>query len=343
MNKIDLVIDMQIDFLRFSNFISSQKLIILLSSHRIITKQKSLTSTHILKRFFTFITSQFSQKSLSFSQKKSLIEQLKSHDVTLTNVKIFKSTSDSTNIAMIKTATYKMLVKRSDVKIFAVIILKIDWLITTAENKSEEVNLHKLSHAEALEQVKIKLFSEYHDYLDIFDRAMINQLSLHRFYDHKIELIDEEMLLRSRLYQMFDHKLQKIKKYLIKHLNKEFIFFSFASYISLILFIEKKDESLRFCVDYRKLNALIKQNRYSLLLIDETFIHIQESKYLTRLNIIVTFNKLQLHSDSEDLTIFIIFFNSYKYHVMFFELINELTFYQHYMNDVLFKYLHQFC
>jgi len=57
---------------------------------------------------------------------------------------------------------------------------------------------------------------------------------------------------------MFNHKLQKIKKYLIKHLNKEFIFFSFASYISLILFIEKKDDSLRFCVDYRKLNALIK-------------------------------------------------------------------------------------
>ncbi len=50
-----------------------------------------------------------------------------------------------------------------------------------------------------------------------------------------------------------------------------------------------------------------------------------------------------MHSDSEDLIIFIIFFNSYKYHVMLFELINELMFYQHYMNDVLFKYLYQFC
>jgi len=80
---------------------------------------------------------------------------------------------------------------------------------------------------------------------------------------------------------MFDHKLQKIKKYLINHLNKEFIFFSSASYVSLILFIEKKDKSLRFCVNYRKLNALIKRNHYSLSLIDETFAHIQESKYLT--------------------------------------------------------------
>ncbi len=216
------------------------------------------------------------------------------------------------NITMIKTATYRMLVKWSDIKIFAVIILKIDWLITTVENKLEEVNLHELSHAEALKQVKIKLFSEYHDYLNVFDWAMIDQLSLHHFYDHKIELNHEETFLRSKLYQMFNHKLQKIKKYLIKHLNKKFIFFSFASYVSLILFVEKKDESLRFCIDYRKLNALIKRNCYSLSLINETFTHIQESKYLTQLNIIVAFNKLHMHSDSEDLTIFIIFFNLYK-------------------------------
>jgi len=343
MNKINLVIDMQINFLRFSNFnFTSQKSIALFSSNKSITKRKSLTSTHILKRSFTFITSQF-------SQNKKFIEQLKQRDAALTNVNSkstfsLKSFSfSSMNIAMIKTATYKMLVKWSDIKIFAVIILKIDRLITTAENKSEEVNLHELSYAEALEQVKIKLLSEYHDYLDVFDRAMINQLSLHRFYDHKIELIDEEILSRSRLYQMFNHKLQKIKKYLIDHLNKEFIFFSFASYVSLILFIKKKDDSLHFCVDYRKFNALIKRDYYSLSLINETLARIQESKYLTWLNIIVTFNKLRMHSDSEDLTMFIIFFDSYKYHVMLFELINESTFYQHYMNDMLFKYLHQFC
>ncbi len=142
---------------------------------------------------------------------------------------------------------------------------------------------------------------------------------------------------------MFNYKLQKIKEYLIKHLNKEFIFLSFAFYISLILFIEKKDDSLCFCVDYRKLNALIKWNHYSLSLIDKTFAHIQESKYLTQLNIIVMFNKLHMHLNSENLTIFIMFFDSYKYHVMLFNLINESAFYQHYINDVLFKYLHQFC
>jgi len=340
MNKINLVIDMWNDFLWFSNFNStSQKSIALFSSNKLITKRKSLTFTYILKRSFTFVTSQF-------SQNKKFIEQLKQRDVTLTNVnsklmfslKLFSFSS--INIAMIKTATYKMLVKWSDVKIFAVIILKIDWLITTVENRSEEVNLHELSHVKILEKIKVKLSFEYHDYLDMFDRAMINQLSLHHFYDYKIELIDEETFSRSKLYQMFNHKLQKIKKYLINHLNKEFIFFSFASYVSFILFIEKKDDSLRFYIDYRKLNALIKRNHYSLSLIDETFACIQESKYLIQLNIIVMFNKLHMHSDNENLTIFITFFNLYKYHVMLFKLINESAFYQHYINDVLFKYLH---
>jgi len=134
MNKINLVIDIQIDFLRFLNFISSQKSIVLLSSNKIIMKQKSLTSTHILKRSFT--TFQFSLKSLSFSQFNEklvkLNEQLKSCDVTLININSkstfsLKSFSfSSMNIAMIEIVTYKMLVKRSDVKIFAVIVLKID-------------------------------------------------------------------------------------------------------------------------------------------------------------------------------------------------------------------------
>ena len=145
MNKIDLIIDMQIDFLWFSNFTSSQKSIVLFSSHRTITKQKSLTSTHILRRFFTFVTSQLSQKSLSFNQSKEKFvktnKQSKSLEAVSSSVNFkltfsLKSAFSSINIFMIEAVAYRMLVKWSDVKIFAVIILKIDWLITTAENKS---------------------------------------------------------------------------------------------------------------------------------------------------------------------------------------------------------------
>ncbi len=50
-----------------------------------------------------------------------------------------------------------------------------------------------------------------------------------------------------------------------------------------------------------------------------------------------------MSSESENLTTFVTFFNVYKYKVMLFKLINKSTFFQHYINDVLFKYLHKFC
>ncbi len=142
---------------------------------------------------------------------------------------------------------------------------------------------------------------------------------------------------------MLSYKLQKIKKYLKKNLKKKFITLSKAFCASLILFVKKKDNNLRFCVNYRKLNALIKRNRYSISLINEVLARIQSNKYLTRLDIIAAFNKLRMSLESENLIIFITFFDAYKYKMMFFELINESAFFQHYINDVLFKCLYKFC
>ncbi len=333
MNKIGVTIDMRDDRLQFPDSkahidASPAPLPVI---KKIAIEQKSSTSTQILKRSTSSVATRLSEKSSS----SKIVEPSNSVNSA--------SPSDSMNIAMIEAAAYRSLAKRSDVTTFAIIVTEIDRLLKTARNKPEDIDLQELSHEEALKEVKAKLPSEYHDYLDVFDRAMTDQLPPHRPYDHKIELTGEETSPRSRLYHMSGYKLQKMKNYLIEHLNKSFISFSSAPYASLILFAEKKDGSLRFCVDYRKLNALIKRDRYPLPLIDETLARIQGSKYLTRLNIIAAFNKLRMHSGSEDLTTFITSFGSYKYHVMPFELINGPAFYQHYMNDVLFDYLHQFC
>ena len=76
---------------------------------------------------------------------------------------------DSMNIVMIKTAAYKSLVKRLNMTTFMIIITKIDQLLKTARNKLEDVNLQELSYEEILKEVKAKLSSKYHDYLDVFD------------------------------------------------------------------------------------------------------------------------------------------------------------------------------
>ncbi len=149
---------MQIDFLWFSNFTSSQKSIVLLSSNKTIMKQKSLTSTQSLKRSISSVVIQLSEKSSSFNKIMKLFNSIN-----------FASSFDSMNIAMIKTAAYKSLVKWLNMTTFAIIITKIDRLLKTARNKLEDVNLQELSHEEILKEVKAKLSLKYHDYLDVFN------------------------------------------------------------------------------------------------------------------------------------------------------------------------------
>jgi len=42
-----------------------------------------------------------------------------------------------------------------------------------------------------LKDIKVKLSSEYHEFLDVFDQAQLNKILFHHFYDHKIELISD--------------------------------------------------------------------------------------------------------------------------------------------------------
>ena len=134
----------------------------------------------------------------------------------------------------------------------------------------------------------------------------------------------------------------KVKKYLNKNLLKKFITFSQTFYFFLDLFTLKANEDFWFCVNYWKLNVIFKRNKYSLLLINEIIDKIMNCKHLTRLNIISTFNKLQMHLDNENYIIFITALEAYKYKMLSFKLINESIFFQQYMNDILWNFLNDF-
>jgi len=165
MNKIKITIDMRDDRLQFSDSKThiNASLISLSVLKKIAIEQKSSIFTQILKRFIFSVVTWLSEKSSSFSQIMKSFNSVKS------------SSFDSMNIAMIETAAYKSLVKRSNVTTFAIINTKIDRLLKTARNKLKDVNIQELSHEEILKEVKAKLSSKYHDYLDVFDRAMTDQ------------------------------------------------------------------------------------------------------------------------------------------------------------------------
>ncbi len=197
--------------------------------------------------------------------------------------------------------------------------------------------------AQNLKDIKVKLFLKYQNFLDVFDRAQVDKLSSHHSYDHKIKLTNDVTSFKCWAYWISLYKLQKIKKYLNENLSKSFITFSKISYFSLVLFALKINDDFRFCINYQKLNVIIKRNRYFLLLINEMIDKIVDCKHLIQLNIIFTFNKLRMHLDSENYMIFIIALEAYKSKILSFELTNNSILFQQYMNDVLWNFLNDFC
>jgi len=149
-----------------------------------------------------------------------------------------------------------------------------------------------------VDSVTLLLF-EYHDFLDVFSRELMNTLSEQRLYDHKIQLQKSKTFIFESLYDMSQDELRILKKYLKNNLIKDFIQVSSFFAISLILFVKKSSEELRFCVNYRSLNVMTVKNRYSLSLIQEILDRLIKIKYYIKLDIIAVFNKLQMTYEDE--------------------------------------------
>lgn len=99
-------------------------------------------------------------------------------------------------------------------------------------------------------------------------------------------------------------ELGEVKRYLEENLKKGWIVASQAPFASPTLFVQKPDGSLRFCVDYRKLNSITLKDRYPLPLIDETLDRINAAKFFTKIDIRAAFHRIRMHPDSKDLIMF---------------------------------------
>jgi hypothetical protein len=108
---------------------------------------------------------------------------------------------------------------------------------------------------------------------------------LYRNADHKIELTDDKNLGFSYLNKHSLEELIAMQKYLTNNLSKGFIVDSKALFASFVIFVCKANRSLRFCINYRKLNAITKKNCYLLPLINEMLARLAKAKIFTKLDI----------------------------------------------------------
>ena len=71
-----------------------------------------------------------------------------------------------------------------------------------------------------------------------------------------------------------------------------------------VLFVKKPGGGLRFCVDYRSLNAIIKKDRYPLPLIKETFRAISQAQWFTKIDVSAAFHRIRVNEGDEWKTAF---------------------------------------
>src|SRR5690606_13940130 len=138
-------------------------------------------------------------------------------------------------------------------------------------------------------------------------------------------------------------ELDQLKEYLTENLAKNRIRPSQSAAASPVLFVPKKDGTLRLCVDYRGLNKITLKNRYPLPLISEILDRASGAQYFSKLDIKDAYYRIRIKEGDEWKTAFRTRYGLFEYLVMPFGLCNAPATFQNYMHQALGGYLDDFC
>ncbi len=115
-----------------------------------------------------------------------------------------------------------------------------------------------------------KMSFEFKEFDDVFSLKNEKILASHKErIDHVIELKDDKQSCYQSLYNLFNFELKTLRLYLDDALTRDIIKHSMNSIETSVLFVLKKNEKLRLCVDYRDLNKITRKNRHFLSLITQ--------------------------------------------------------------------------
>ncbi|XP_028109546.1 uncharacterized protein LOC114308203 [Camellia sinensis] len=179
------------------------------------------------------------------------------------------------------------------------------------------------------------------EFSDVFPEELPEQL-----IDCEIEFIIEvtpgTQSISKTPYRMSPVEMKELKIQLQDFLDKGFIRPSVSPWGAPVLFLKKKDRTLRLCIDYRELNKVTIKNKYPLPRIDDLFDQLQGAQVFSKIDLRFGYHQLKVKADDVEKTAFRTRYGHYEFLVMPLGVTNASAAFMDLMNRVFKPYLDEF-
>ncbi|GJV03189.1 putative reverse transcriptase domain-containing protein [Tanacetum coccineum] len=163
-----------------------------------------------------------------------------------------------------------------------------------------------------------------------------------RQVEFHIDLVPGAAPVARAPYRLAPSEMKELADQLQELSDKGFIRPSSSPWGAPVLFVKKKDGSLRMCIDYRELNKLTVKNRYPLPRIDDLFDQLQGSSVYSKIDLRSGYHQLRVREEDVSKTAFRTRYGHYEFQVMPFGLTNAPAVFMDLMNRVCKPYLDKF-
>ncbi|CAN1154462.1 Transposon Ty3-I Gag-Pol polyprotein [Linum perenne] len=198
-----------------------------------------------------------------------------------------------------------------------------------------------LAHVTIAPETKLEDVHIVREFPEVFPEELPG-LPPQREIEFDIEVVPGTAPISIPPYRMAPVELKELKEQLEELLDKGFIRPSVSPWGAPVLFVKKKDGSLRLCIDYRKLNKATVKNRYPLPRIDDLFDQLQGASIFSKIDLRSGYHQLRVAETAVPKTAFRTRYGHYEFLVMPFGLTNAPAAFMALMNRVFHDYLDKF-
>jgi hypothetical protein len=155
-------------------------------------------------------------------------------------------------------------------------------------------------------------------------------------------MIPREIPISKTPYRMSTPELKELKMYLEEILKKGYICPSVSPWGAPVLFVKKKDGTLRLCMEFIELNKITVKNKYPLPRIDDLFDQLKNEKIFSKIDLRSGYHQVRIKEQDINKTGFLPRYGHYDFTVVPFGLSNAPVVFMCLMNGIFRDHLDNF-